>query len=99
MHHEKDEFTGNRVLRNSQIFIQDFGCWIEFAHAIPEGDIGRVWEIMKVCFPAPGFTQLLIAQIWIFKYAGSSHQNYMAYLLGTTNPYLRGDEWVLVIAL
>ncbi|KAJ7686003.1 hypothetical protein B0H17DRAFT_1204550 [Mycena rosella] len=33
---------------------------------VPEGDIGRVWEIMK---------------IWIFKLAGSSHQNYMAYLL------------------
>ncbi|KAF8190271.1 hypothetical protein K438DRAFT_1971144 [Mycena galopus ATCC 62051] len=30
----------------------DFGWWIEFAHSVPEGDIGRVWEIMK---------------IWIFK--------------------------------
>ncbi|KAJ7807579.1 hypothetical protein B0H13DRAFT_2386367 [Mycena leptocephala] len=66
VHQEKDGFTGDRVLRNSQIFMQDFGWWIEFAHAVPEGDIGRVWEIMK---------------IWIFKYAGSSHQNYMAYLL------------------
>ncbi|KAJ7098440.1 hypothetical protein C8R43DRAFT_865448, partial [Mycena crocata] len=38
----------------------------EFAHAVPEGDIGRVWEIMK---------------IWIFKFAGSSHHNYKVYLL------------------
>ncbi|KAJ7633589.1 hypothetical protein DFH06DRAFT_1139927 [Mycena polygramma] len=65
-HTEKPEFDGDRVLRNSQIFMQDFGWWIEFAHAVPEGDIGRVWEIMK---------------IWIFKFAGSSHQNYVNYLL------------------
>ncbi|KAJ7743227.1 hypothetical protein DFH07DRAFT_869910 [Mycena maculata] len=66
VHEEKPGFTGDRVLRNSEIFMQDFGWWIEFAFAVPEGDIGRVWEIMK---------------IWIFKFAGSSHQNYMAYLL------------------
>ncbi|KAK6992368.1 hypothetical protein R3P38DRAFT_3289923 [Favolaschia claudopus] len=66
VHKEKSGFTGDRVLRNSQIFMQDFGWWIEFAHAVPEGDIGRVWEIMK---------------IWIFKFAGSSHHNYVNYLL------------------
>ncbi|KAJ7751643.1 hypothetical protein B0H16DRAFT_1766472 [Mycena metata] len=65
-HTETEGFTGDRVLRNSQIFLQDFGWWIEFGHAVPEGDIGRVWEIMK---------------IWIFKFAGSSHQNYVNYLL------------------
>ncbi|KAJ7716863.1 hypothetical protein B0H16DRAFT_1338536, partial [Mycena metata] len=65
-HQEKDGFTGDRVLRNSQIFLQDFGWWIEFARAVPEGDIGRVWNIMK---------------IWIFKFAGSSHSNYVRYLL------------------
>ncbi|KAJ7796096.1 hypothetical protein B0H14DRAFT_2390994 [Mycena olivaceomarginata] len=59
-------FTGDRVLRNSQIFMQDFGWWVEFAHSIPEGDIGRAFEIMK---------------IWIFKFAGSSHANYVNYLL------------------
>ncbi|KAJ7687510.1 hypothetical protein B0H17DRAFT_1300716 [Mycena rosella] len=65
-HEEKEGFTGDRVLRNSQIFLQDFGWWIEFSKAVPEGDIGRVWEIMK---------------LWIFKFAGSSHQNYVNYLL------------------
>ncbi|KAK6996216.1 hypothetical protein R3P38DRAFT_3329591 [Favolaschia claudopus] len=65
-HEEKEGFTGDRVLRNSQIFMQDLGWWVEFAQAVPEGDIGRVWEIMK---------------IWIFKFAGSSHQNYVKYLL------------------
>ncbi|KAJ7829381.1 hypothetical protein B0H14DRAFT_3088117 [Mycena olivaceomarginata] len=66
-HHEEHAgFTGDRVLRNSQIFMMDMGWWIEMAHAVPEGDISRIWEILK---------------IWIFKFAGSSHQNYMAYLL------------------
>jgi hypothetical protein len=40
VHEEKEGFTGDRVLRNSQIFMQDFGWWVEFAHSIPEGDIG-----------------------------------------------------------
>ncbi|KAF7339868.1 hypothetical protein MVEN_01903600 [Mycena venus] len=65
-HEEKPEFTGDRVLRNSEIFMMEFGWWLEMVTAVPEGDIGRVWEIFK---------------IWIFKFAGSSHQNYMAYLL------------------
>ncbi|KAJ7906434.1 hypothetical protein B0H13DRAFT_1880588 [Mycena leptocephala] len=66
VHQEKPGFDGDRVLRNTQIFLQDFGWWIEFSHSVPEGDIGRVWEIMK---------------IWIFKFAGSSHQKYVSYLL------------------
>ncbi|KAJ6505452.1 hypothetical protein C8R45DRAFT_1181872 [Mycena sanguinolenta] len=66
VHQESEGFTGDRVLRNSEIFMIDFGWWVEMAWAVPEGDIGRVWEIFK---------------IWIFKFAGSSHQNYMKYLL------------------
>ncbi|KAJ7776977.1 hypothetical protein DFH07DRAFT_865690 [Mycena maculata] len=65
-HQEIPGFTGDRVLRNSEIFMMEFGWWVEMALAVAEGDIGRVWEILK---------------IWIFKFAGSSHQNYMAYLL------------------
>ncbi|KAJ7926664.1 hypothetical protein B0H13DRAFT_1862116 [Mycena leptocephala] len=34
-HEEKPGFTGDH-------FLQDFGGWIEFSKAIPEGDIGRV---------------------------------------------------------
>ncbi|KAJ7723591.1 hypothetical protein B0H14DRAFT_3519887 [Mycena olivaceomarginata] len=59
---ENPGFTGDRVLRNSEIFLLEFGWWIEMAWSVSEGDIGRVWEIIK---------------IWIFKFAGSSHQNYM----------------------
>ncbi|KAJ7206105.1 hypothetical protein GGX14DRAFT_644132 [Mycena pura] len=91
-HEESADFDGNRVLRNSQIFLTNFGWWLEFSYAVPEGDIGRVWEIMK---------------LWIFKFAGSSHQNYMAYLLevycmlryelsnATRNAIL--DHWLLNI--
>ncbi|KAJ7820375.1 hypothetical protein B0H13DRAFT_1921278 [Mycena leptocephala] len=65
-HEERQEFTGDRALRNSEIFLMEFGWWIEMIMAVPEGNIGRVWEIFK---------------IWIFEFVGSSHQNYMAYLL------------------
>ncbi|KAF8969042.1 hypothetical protein BDZ97DRAFT_1902760 [Flammula alnicola] len=68
VHQETDKFDGDRVLAraNSILFLQDFGWWTELAYAVPEGDIGRVFEILKV---------------WIFTFAGSSHQNYMTYLL------------------
>jgi hypothetical protein len=49
-HEERQGFTGDRVLRNSEIFLMEFGWWIEMIMAVPEGDIGRVWEIFKVCF-------------------------------------------------
>ncbi|KIJ89643.1 hypothetical protein K443DRAFT_154869, partial [Laccaria amethystina LaAM-08-1] len=61
-----NNFDGDRVLANSILFLQDFGWWTEIAYAVPEGDIGRVFEILK---------------IWIFTFAGSTHQNYTTYLL------------------
>ena len=45
---EIDKFDGDRVLANSILFLQDFGWWTELAFAVPEGDIGRVFEILKV---------------------------------------------------
>lgn len=48
VHQEADDFDGDRVLANSILFLQDFGWWIEVAYAVPEGDIGRVFEILKV---------------------------------------------------
>ncbi|KAJ7818722.1 hypothetical protein B0H14DRAFT_3111450 [Mycena olivaceomarginata] len=42
-HHEECAgFTGDRVLRNSQIFMMNMGWWMEMAHAVPEGDIGCI---------------------------------------------------------
>lgn len=39
-----DEMLGNIIL-----FMRDAFWYLEFASAIPEGDVGRVVEIMKVC--------------------------------------------------
>lgn len=47
-HTEVEGFDGDRVLANSIIFLTEYGWWIEASYAIPEGDIGRFWEIMKV---------------------------------------------------
>lgn len=47
-HQESNKFDGDRVLANSILFLQDFGWWTELAYAIPEGDIGRAFEILKV---------------------------------------------------
>ncbi|KAF8159999.1 hypothetical protein B0H34DRAFT_797183 [Crassisporium funariophilum] len=68
VYQEVGDFDGDQVLANSILFLQDFGWWIEISYAVPEGDIGRAFEILK---------------IWIFMFAGSSHQNYMTYLLET----------------
>ncbi|KAJ7847404.1 hypothetical protein B0H13DRAFT_2362517 [Mycena leptocephala] len=63
---EPPGFNGDRVLSNSILFLMEFGWWIELNYAIPEGDVGRVFEILK---------------IFIFTFAGSSNQNYMRYML------------------
>lgn len=47
-HTEEDGFDGDRILANSILFLMEYGWWIEASYAIPEGDIGRFWEIMKV---------------------------------------------------
>ncbi|KAJ7808146.1 hypothetical protein B0H14DRAFT_2525469 [Mycena olivaceomarginata] len=47
-HKEKDGFDGDRVLSNSILFLMEFSWWIELNYAIPEGDVGRVFEILKV---------------------------------------------------
>ncbi|KAF8054715.1 hypothetical protein FPV67DRAFT_1657784 [Lyophyllum atratum] len=47
VHVEAEGFDGDRVLANSILFLQDAGWWIEASYAIPEGGIGRAYEIMK----------------------------------------------------
>jgi hypothetical protein len=48
-HTEVAGFLGDRVLANSILFKFEFVLWLEMAYAIPEGDIGRAFEILKVC--------------------------------------------------
>ncbi|THU82309.1 hypothetical protein K435DRAFT_583435, partial [Dendrothele bispora CBS 962.96] len=63
---EGEDFTGDHVLANSILFMWEYSLWVELDYAVPEGDIGRVWEIMK---------------IWVFIFAGSSNSNYRDLLL------------------
>ncbi|KAI0063286.1 hypothetical protein BV25DRAFT_1936598 [Artomyces pyxidatus] len=59
-------FKGDWALANSIMLMRD-GIWfLEVCQAVASGDIGRVWEIMK---------------IWICTFAGSGHPNYANYLL------------------
>ncbi|KAE9394068.1 hypothetical protein BT96DRAFT_828278 [Gymnopus androsaceus JB14] len=66
VHKEAPGFDGDCVLANSILFLMEYGYWIEASYAIPDGDIGRYWEVMK---------------IWIFVFAGSKNHNYVTFLL------------------
>ncbi|KAJ7890217.1 hypothetical protein B0H13DRAFT_2277135 [Mycena leptocephala] len=44
---EPPGFSGDRVLSNSILFLMEFDWWIELNYAIPEGDVGRTFEILK----------------------------------------------------
>ncbi|KAJ7105862.1 hypothetical protein C8R44DRAFT_715216 [Mycena epipterygia] len=68
VHVEADDFMGDRVMANEVLFLQDMGWWVLASDAVPDGEIGRVWEIMK---------------IWIFCFCGSGNRNYTNYLLET----------------
>ncbi|THU78559.1 hypothetical protein K435DRAFT_588157, partial [Dendrothele bispora CBS 962.96] len=63
---ESKDFEGDHVLANSILFKWEYSLWLELAYAVPEGDIGRVWEIMK---------------IWTFIFAGGGNSNYRDLLL------------------
>ncbi|KAJ7711627.1 hypothetical protein B0H16DRAFT_1261521, partial [Mycena metata] len=65
-HKEPAGFNGDRVLSNSILFLREFGWWVEMYYAIPEGDVGRLMEILK---------------IYIFTFGGTANQNYVGYLL------------------
>ncbi|KAJ7495706.1 hypothetical protein B0H11DRAFT_2002186 [Mycena galericulata] len=62
IHTEEAGFDGDRVFANAILFLMEFGWWIELNYATPEGDVGRVMEILK---------------IFIFTFGGTSTQNYM----------------------
>ncbi|KAJ6627746.1 hypothetical protein B0H10DRAFT_2285786 [Mycena sp. CBHHK59/15] len=68
VHVEADDFTGDRVMANKILFLRDMGWWVIASDAVPDGEIGRVWEVMK---------------IWIISFAGSGNHNYTNYLLET----------------
>ncbi|KAJ3714760.1 hypothetical protein C8R42DRAFT_552055, partial [Lentinula raphanica] len=65
---QKIRTTGDRVLANSIAFMRDALLSRECANAVASGDVGRVWEVLKVM---------------LFTFAGSSHSKYTTYLLET----------------
>ncbi|KAJ7685894.1 hypothetical protein B0H17DRAFT_1204590 [Mycena rosella] len=65
-HIEAPGFSGDRGMANGILFLQDMGWWVIAAHAVPDGEVGRLWEILKV---------------WIINFSGSSNHNYTNYLL------------------
>ncbi|KAJ3993419.1 hypothetical protein F5050DRAFT_1714514 [Lentinula boryana] len=56
------------VLANSIVFMRDTLVSRECANAVASGDVGRVWEVLKVM---------------LFTFAGSAHSKYATYLLET----------------
>ncbi|TFY63099.1 hypothetical protein EVJ58_g3444 [Rhodofomes roseus] len=61
-------FRGDRVLAQSIAFMRDAVILREFVYATCEGDVGRVYEALKVM---------------LFTFAGSTHSKYTTYLLET----------------
>ncbi|KIM36098.1 hypothetical protein M413DRAFT_428012 [Hebeloma cylindrosporum] len=59
-------FLGDQFLARSIGFIRETMMAREMSLATAEGDVGRIWEIIKVM---------------LFTFAGSSHSNYTKYLL------------------
>ncbi|TEB21750.1 hypothetical protein FA13DRAFT_1642380 [Coprinellus micaceus] len=68
---------GDRVLANSITFMRDALLEREVNYAIAEGDVGRVYQIMKVL---------------LFYFAGSSHSKYCSYLLETVTRFERESD-------
>lgn len=46
--HEPQQENSDQLLGNLVLYMRDTFWYLEFASAVPEGDIGRVFEIIKV---------------------------------------------------
>ncbi|GJF00901.1 hypothetical protein PsYK624_172050 [Phanerochaete sordida] len=58
-HPERIQWRGDRVIQNNVGFLRPSSYYLELCAAIPAGDMGRAWEIMKVlrfCFWGTGST-------------------------------------------
>ncbi|KAI1781904.1 hypothetical protein LXA43DRAFT_1069592 [Ganoderma leucocontextum] len=66
---EHAQFVGDRSLAQSIMFMADTMLSRDASHAVANGDIGRLWNDMKMM---------------TFKFAGSSHSKYVTYMLEMT---------------
>ncbi|KAJ6491853.1 hypothetical protein DFH09DRAFT_1104878 [Mycena vulgaris] len=74
VHVEAEGFTGGRVFTNETLFLQDMGWWAIAAHAVPDGEIGQVWEILKAyCLhryeSSPEFSDVMLNN-WLVSLSG-----------------------------
>ncbi|THU94231.1 hypothetical protein K435DRAFT_860767 [Dendrothele bispora CBS 962.96] len=63
---DSEVFDGDRSLANSILFKMQFGSWLLLEYAIKDGDVGTVMQQLT---------------IWTFMFCGSTHQQYVTYLL------------------
>ena len=74
--------AGDRTLAKSIAFMRDTLWQREMAYATAEGDVGRVYEIMKVNQAAYlRDISAKVLQLLLFQFAGSTHTKYTTYLL------------------
>ena len=83
----ESEFQGDLLLARSIAFMRDALVSREAAYAVAEGDVGRLYEMIKVCYILLASRNELITlahlQLMLFTFAGSSHSKYVTYLLET----------------
>ena len=77
-------FHGDRTFSETATFKRDAMIAWEVASTAAEGDVGRVWEALKVNLgeiriTLPHLTYFM--QAMLFTFAGSGHSNYTSYLL------------------
>ncbi|KAK6988318.1 hypothetical protein R3P38DRAFT_3332094 [Favolaschia claudopus] len=82
-------FVGDQALFETGTFMHDAMIFREAAAATAQGDVGRVWEALK---------------IMVFTFAGSTHSKYMGYLLEMicdlefeSNPYLKDATFLSMV--
>jgi hypothetical protein len=80
-----ENIKGGFVIARSVSFMRDALISREAAYAAAEGDVGRVYEVVKVSFLSLTFSVKMILmaslKVMLFTFAGSSHSKYVTYLL------------------
>lgn len=80
-----ENIKGDFVLARSVSFMRDALISREAAYAAAEGDVGRVYEVVKVSLLSLTFSAKMAlmasSKVMLFMFASSSHSKYVTYLL------------------
>lgn len=106
-HEDSDDprtWHGDRLLANTVNFMRQTFWYIEFCAAVSEGDIGRVFEIIKVrcCFSLHRAAAVLMSdhmQVLRFSFWGAGSTNYGNELLELACNFMKEYPPALCIAL